>query len=247
MLKKRRCSEYDAPVIKEPDLKRRRMATFTTNRVLATNRYNANKQLHAENFSTRLQAMYTKYREEDDAIGPSGMLKFSKDLGVEREDVVMFVIAFHSNASKLGRLTRNEFMSGFTKMNVDSVECLRTKVDALRQEATSRLEEIYEFAFRVAKASQAQKVIKLETAIALMRMLIPDQVHTRYFLEFLRNSKYHVINADQWKMFLLFNRSVGENFEGYSVDGAWPVMIDEFVEYVRAKKKNRRQNGHGGS
>jgi len=181
--------------------------------------------------------MFVKYCEDDDSIGTSGMLKFCKDLGVDQEDVVMFVIAFHLNASKLGGFTRNEFMNGFTKMNVDSVEFLKTKLESLRQEANSRLDEIYEFAFRVAKSSNAQKVIKLELAIKLMKMLIPDQVHTRNFLEFLRNSKYHVINADQWKMFLLFNRSVGENFEGYSVDGAWPVMIDEFVEYVRAKKK----------
>jgi len=183
--------------------------------------------------------MFVKYCEDDDSIGTSGMLKFCKDLGVDQEDVVMFVIAFHLNASKLGGFTRNEFMNGFTKMNVDSVEFLKTKLESLRQEANSRLDEIYEFAFRVAKSSNAQKVIKLELAIKLMKMLIPDQVHTRNFLEFLRNSKYHVINADQWKMFLLFNRSVGENFEGYSVDGAWPVMIDEFVEYVRAKKKRK--------
>jgi len=213
------------------------MATFNSNRVLATNRYNTNKLLQAETFSTRLEALFTHYCEPGDVIGPSGMVMFSRDLNVDSEDVVLVVIAFYLNAGKMGYFTRNEFISGFTKMNVDSIGCLKTRLEYLRGEAVTRLDEVYEFAFRFAKSFPTQKVIKIELAVILLDMLIKDQVHTRNFLEFLRGSKYHVINADQWKMFLLFNRSVGHNFDGYSVDGAWPVMIDEFVEFVRAKKK----------
>jgi len=111
-----------------------------------------------------------------------------------------------------------------------------------REEYSRKLDEIFDYAFKVAKGSAVQRVIKIDVAIALIEALLPHLSHTNNFLEFLRHSKYTVINSDQWRMFLLFNRQVSADFKEYSIDGAWPVIIDEFVEYVLSKSKDDRMD-----
>ena len=48
------------------------------------------------------------------------------------------------------------------------------------------------------------------------------------------------ITLDQWSSFADFSEKVGppeSGFEGYEEDGAWPLLLDEYVEYSKAQKK----------
>lgn len=53
------------------------------------------------------------------------------------------------------------------------------------------------------------------------------------FDEFLEQSKYKVLNKDQWCNILEFSRSISPDLRNYDEDGAWPVMLDEFVDWHR--------------
>lgn len=55
-------------------------------------------------------------------------------------------------------------------------------------------------------------------------------------MQFLKESKYRVMNKDQWFNVLEFSRSVSSDLSNYDEDGAWPVLLDEFVTWFR---KNR--------
>jgi len=37
-------------------------------------------------------------------------------------------------------------------------------------------------------------------------------------------------------MFLAFNKTVDVDFKEYDTDGAWPLMLDDFVVFMRQKK-----------
>ena len=39
------------------------------------------------------------------------------------------------------------------------------------------------------------------------------------------------ITRDTWSQALEFSRSIGPELEGYDPAGAWPYLIDEFVEH----------------
>lgn len=54
-----------------------------------------------------------------------------------------------------------------------------------------------------------------------------------YFDQFLEQSKYKVMNKDQWCNVLEFSRSVSADLSNYDEDGAWPVLLDEFVDWYR--------------
>ncbi|KAJ0543426.1 putative defective-in-cullin neddylation protein [Helianthus annuus] len=49
---------------------------------------------------------------------------------------------------------------------------------------------------------------------------------------FVENNQRHNISEDTWSQVLAFSRCVHENLEGYDPEGAWPVLIDEFVEHM---------------
>ena len=48
--------------------------------------------------------------------------------------------------------------------------------------------------------------------------------------------KFTRVTLDQWCSFLEFSVKVGAapGFEGYEEDGAWPLLLDEYVEQLKA-------------
>lgn len=59
------------------------------------------------------------------------------------------------------------------------------------------------------------------------------------FHQFLEQSKYKVINKDQWCNVLEFSRTINLDLSNYDEDGAWPVLLDEFVEWYKDKQMSQ--------
>jgi len=76
--------------------------------------------------------------------------------------------------------------------------------------------------------------MNLDTAQSMLQLLLEKQWPlSNYFHQFLLQSKYKVINKDQWCNILEFSRSIAPDLRNYDEDGAWPVLLDEFVEWYR--------------
>jgi DCN1-like protein 1/2 len=100
----------------------------------------------------------------------------------------------------------------------------------------SLFKEVYRFAFVWAKEGEA-KVIDLQTADGLLALLLEDRSPlTAPFRLFLKESTYKGVNLDQWMNFLEFSQVVEKDFTGYREDGAWPVILDEFVLWAVSNK-----------
>ena len=52
--------------------------------------------------------------------------------------------------------------------------------------------------------------------------------------EFLEKDHGKPITHDTWSQALEFSRQIGPDLEGYDPAGAWPYLIDEFVEHKMA-------------
>ncbi|XP_071483960.1 DCN1-like protein 4 [Diadema antillarum] len=202
--------------------------------------------LHASSFTThahrspfsvkKCQNWYRDYIDSDtDSIGPEGMEKFCEDIGVEPENLVMLVIAWTLDAKQMGFFTHIEWMNGMTKLQVDCIEKLRAKLDSLRSLLDEPLtfKKIYRYAFDFAR-DKDQRSMDLETAKAMLTLLLGRQWPLfNHFYQFLEQSRYKVINKDQWCNILEFSRAIRADLSNYDEDGAWPVMLDEFVEWFR--------------
>lgn len=91
------------------------------------------------------------------------------------------------------------------------------------------------FALLFAFQDKDQRSMDIETARAMLALLLGKQWSMHgHFDAFLSQSKYKVINKDQWCNVLEFSRSVNADLSNYDEDGAWPVLLDEFVAWYRA-------------
>jgi hypothetical protein len=64
------------------------------------------------------------------------------------------------------------------------------------------------------------------------------------FKEFLiTQTSYKSINRDQWNSFYEFCNTVNADLVGYDEDGSWPVLLDEFVVWLKEKSPAQYQDG----
>lgn len=101
-------------------------------------------------------------------------MKLCEALGIGVMDVSLLVIAFllkvflsgnfaySLKAAKMGSFTRDEFVSGMTKLSIDSPAKLRERLSELRDQALHNLDEIYVFSFHFLKDNASQRLIGLD-------------------------------------------------------------------------------------
>jgi len=201
-------------------------------------RHGTKKTGESENFSLKkLEKLFEKYKEPaGEDIVPEGVMLFIKDLELKPDDVVLPIIAWHLNAKQMGYFTKEEFVGGFKRLGLDSVEKIKAKLDSFREELNDKekFNSIYRFSFDFYKDQKEKKTIDLELVDTMLRILIPDKPHISKFRKFLKKQKqYKVVNLDQWVSIYQFSSSIGPEFLEYEDDGAWPVLLDMYVEWAK--------------
>ncbi|XP_022989824.1 uncharacterized protein LOC111486895 isoform X2 [Cucurbita maxima] len=96
----------------------------------------------------------------------------------------------------------------------------------------SEFSRFYEFVFFVCREN-GQKNITVGRAIKAWRLVLDGRFRLlNQWCDFVENNQRHNISEDTWLQVLAFSRCVHENLEGYDPEGAWPVLIDDFVEHM---------------
>ncbi|VDM57151.1 unnamed protein product [Angiostrongylus costaricensis] len=180
-------------------------------------------------------------------IGPNGMLRLLNDLHLDASDRRVLILAcklkvfpetdsinfserqlFLSSASNylfislivlalcslcpLQAQTQCEFsweewQQGLSALRVDSMDKLRERLQELDTELAepAAFRELYSFTFTYGKLSSQLK----------------------------EHGK--AISRDTWNLLLDFCLTIRPDLTNYDDEGAWPVLIDQFVEYARGK------------
>ncbi|XP_040603134.1 DCN1-like protein 4 isoform X12 [Mesocricetus auratus] len=152
--------------------------------------------------------------------------------------VVMLVLAWKLDAQNMGYFTLQEWLKGMTALQCDTTEKLRATLDYLRSllNDTTNFKLIYRYAFDFAREKD-QRSLDINTAKCMLGLLL-GKIWPLFpvFHQFLEQSKYKVINKDQWCNVLEFSRTISLDLSNYDEDGAWPVLLDEFVEWYKDKQ-----------
>ncbi|KAI5674540.1 hypothetical protein M9H77_14904 [Catharanthus roseus] len=186
--------------------------------------------------SRHLEELYNRYKDPyADMIMADGITLLCADIQVDPQDIVMLVLSWHMKAATMCEFSKQEFIGGLQSLGVDSLDKLKEKISFMRSELKDeqKFQEIYNFAFAWAK-EKGQKSLALDTAIGMWQLLFAekDWPLVDHWCQFLQARHNKAISRDTWSQLLEFAKTVDPGLSNYDSEGAWPYLIDEFVEYL---------------
>ncbi|KAG9151597.1 hypothetical protein Leryth_024065 [Lithospermum erythrorhizon] len=176
-----------------------------------------------------------------DMIEPEGVERLCSDLNLDPTDVKVLMLAWKMKAEKQGYFTQDEWQRGLKALKVDTINKLKKSLPGLEKEVLKpdNFEDFYLYAFRYSLIEDKQKCIDIETACILLDIVLGSQfqIHVDLFKEFLQAQRdYKVINMDQWVNFYRFCKEIRfSDFEDYDASQAWPLILDNFVDWMKEK------------
>lgn len=201
----------------------------------------------------KIALSFERYADGDE-VTMEGLGKLADDLGIDpTTDTKLLVLCWRLGAEKPGVLSRTEWDRLSTTAEIPTYGSQPPTVDELKKNwgqldpgffDNSQFRPFFKFCFEFNREG-TKKFLEKDTAIALLPLCIENRsVHTTAFVDFLTASKPDdfKLNKDQWCSFLDFSLAVGPapTFQGWDADeSSWPILLDEFVEYVKANNDNK--------
>ena len=184
----------------------------------------------------------TKDENGQDIMDQDGIESFMQQIGVDAAtDIVAIVISKYMGAEYMGEYKWSEFNKGCRDLNCDSIASWTAVVPRLREEIKndSKFAEMYKYTFNLAKEKDKRNV-DVDLACDLWDLLIGAKCQfLAQWKDFVIGKRDRgeqlVVTRDTWDLFFDLVKQTRGNIANFEDDGAWPSMIDQFVESLGNK------------
>lgn len=154
-------------------------------------------------------------------------------LRVQVDDIIFYILAWKLECQTPLTISRSEWVEGFKKARIDTLDKLIQSLPTLRNEikGDAAFKQFYLFTFLWAREKSTAKYIALETAVELWKLLLTGKsfVLLNDWLKFIEQYGKSV-SKDLWGQTLEF-LSKTKDIAGYDSAAAWPSAMDDFVAW----------------
>jgi len=187
----------------------------------------------------KLKAIFKKYADDDNPkIMQEKYGDFLAAIGVSEEGLGSFAIPYKLNAKNMGTIEEKEFVESLSKFGVDTTSKIKQWAEGLLKEVGNEegFKEFYKWMFGYLKEDSKRKTIDLDMATAVWEEILKGRfAYLTEWLEFLEQESKPKINRDVWNQLVEFAFFIKRDFKNWDPNGAWPVLIDTFAEWMQKK------------
>ncbi|XP_058067552.1 uncharacterized protein LOC131216934 [Magnolia sinica] len=192
----------------------------------------------------RIDHLFSSYADKSSGmIDPEGIESLCADVEVDHTDVRILMLAWKMKAEKQGYFTLEEWRRGLKALRADNISKIKKALPELEKEVRrpQNFSDFYSYAFQYCLTEEKQKSIDIESICVLLDLVLGSQYHPQVdsLIDYLKKQNdYKVINMDQWMGFFRFcNEIKFPSLDNYDPDHAWPLVLDNYVEWMREKQK----------
>ena len=201
---------------------------------------------------SKLGKIFDKYAagsSDTTCLAEETLAAYFTDINVDPSSPVTLAVAYALKCKGFGEVTRKEFIDGWSALSADTLDKMKAEVARITASLGDKksFREFYIWLFNFVKETPDRKSIDLDAAMELWtytfspKFVFPWPLIDEW-LEFCKSNrtKMQLVSIDTWQQTLEFAREVKPDLSNWDADGAWPVVIDDFVEYIRSGKAKKR-------
>lgn len=182
---------------------------------------------------------YAAQGDDKESITGAGLGSLFSDMGIDPSGWLTLAAAYQLQCQTFGEISRKEFVNGYTRLGIDSKDKLKSEQMRLASllADSKNFKEFYRWLFDFVKDEGERKTIDVEVALEMWGLVLtPQWPLTADWVAFVQTQKSKIVAKDLWEQVLEFTREVQTDLSNYDEEGAWPVIIDEFVDSQRKKR-----------
>lgn len=191
----------------------------------------------------QLEKIFSQYVDSSNTeeIPIEGTIRYLEDINLGLEEIGVLGLAMELGAPTQGVFTKAGFVKGWTTLGISTLADMKkyaaTLTPALSGKTSPPTElfrktYLHTFTFALTPPS---RTLPLDSALVFWDLLLTNRFgRLPQWKEFL-SEKGRGVSRDVWNLLLDFSETVQHDLNNYDETDSWPVLIDEFVAWVKAK------------